>query len=131
MSVSGELQKGWKAGALEGGQDGVQKLKRDVLGWIRPSYRPFRAQNWLKWKEIYSTGHCPTPQSCTATHSHLLVGQGSIKTPDHSYGSPLCSRKAASKSRPLYSGRLWQWNLIVHSLSFVFVWKNQTSCLGR
>ena len=26
------LQKGWEAGALEGGQDGVQKLKRDVLG---------------------------------------------------------------------------------------------------
>ena len=24
--------KGWEAGALEGGQDGVQKLKRDVLG---------------------------------------------------------------------------------------------------
>ena len=23
---------GWEAGALEGGQDGVQKLKRDVLG---------------------------------------------------------------------------------------------------
>ena len=30
------------------GKTGVQKLKRDVLGWIRPGYRPFRAQNWLK-----------------------------------------------------------------------------------
>ena len=37
--MGGELQKGgrrapeeWEAGALEGGQDGVQKLERNVLG---------------------------------------------------------------------------------------------------
>ena len=30
--MGGELQKGGRRGALEGGQDGVQKLKRDVLG---------------------------------------------------------------------------------------------------
>ena len=28
LTVSGELQKGWEAEGLEGGQDGVQKLKR-------------------------------------------------------------------------------------------------------
>ena len=30
--MSGELQIGWAAGALEGGQDGVQKLNRKAKG---------------------------------------------------------------------------------------------------
>ena len=32
LTVSGELQIGWEVGALEGGQDGVQKLKRKAKG---------------------------------------------------------------------------------------------------
>jgi len=83
--------------------------------YVRPSYKPFRAQNW---KEFYSTSHNLTPQSCTTTHSHLLVGQGSVKDTDCLYGSPQCLKKAARKSRSLYSGCLWQWYLIVHSSSF-------------
>ena len=65
------------------------------------SYRPFRYQNWLKVKEIYSTGLYSTPQSCTATCSHPQSGQSSIRVPHYSNGSPLCLGKAASKSRLL------------------------------
>ena len=34
LTVSGELQIGWEVGALEGKQDGVQKLKKRAKGCI-------------------------------------------------------------------------------------------------
>jgi len=121
LTVSGDVQKGWVAGAWKVGKMVWKIFMRKVYGWIRPSYKPFRAQNWLKWKEFKTTSHNPTPRSCTATHSHLLVGQGSVKATDYSYSLPQYLKKAARKSRSLYSGSLWSWCLIVHSSSFVFV----------
>jgi len=44
-------------------------LNRKTKGWVWPSYGPFRAQNWLIWKDIYSTSHYSTRWSCTTTHS--------------------------------------------------------------
>jgi len=86
LTVSGELQyEGWWG--LEAGKTMVSKNERgkcmDALGHSGMG--------------VYSTS-----QGCTATHSHLKAGQDSVYIPDHLYGLPLCFRKAARKSRPLY-----------------------------
>ena len=56
--------------------------------------------------KLFKVTYCTysTPQSCTATYSHSQADQSSIKAPHHTYGSPLGSGKAASKTRPLKSG---------------------------
>jgi len=78
--------------------------------------------NWLKWRKIYNRHIYLTPQSCAATHSHLKTGQASIWTADRLYRSPLCFRKAASKSRPLKCSLFWIWNLVVYEKSNLLTW---------
>jgi len=48
------------------------KNERKRYGCIRPSYRSFRSQNWLKLKEIYST----------EVYSHSQAGQDNIFIPN-------------------------------------------------
>ena len=66
------------------------------------------------------------------SHWHLSQdGQASNWTPDQSYRSPLCFRKAASKTRPLKCSLFWAWNLIVYLFAIIFVAKNQICRHGR
>ena len=76
------------------------KLKREEVGQV---ITHLGLHNWLKWKDIYSTGIFSTPWICTVTYSHPQDGQSSISAPDRLYRLPLCLRKVASKSRPLKS----------------------------
>ena len=65
------------------GVDCIRRVPIGVGGWarrwarwwfwiwcIRPSYGPFMALNWLKWREMHSRHLYSPPQSCVATHSH-------------------------------------------------------------
>jgi len=97
-------------------------LIRDVPDKVM-GYSWITAQNW---KRIPSVSHYSIPWSCAATHSHLLIDQGSIKLPDYLWSSPMSLEKAASKNRPLKPVWFWQWNLTVHSSMILCVCNKKT-----
>ena len=81
----------------------MKKMEEEGEGMNKTKLWAIQGSNLAK---MNSTSLHPTPWSCTAAHSHLLVGQSSIKAKDRPYSSPLGLEKAANISRPVHPGWL-------------------------